>query len=139
APGRNTRGRRADKLLQFTARRRFQNALEHQQIQLFVPQGEAQVVAESVAGPIALVEYVPLALLAIAAADMLMGNGDRPANRRLNVERMREERPASQSAVGGNRLFLENFNVGLLKSCRSKNLHGGRKWPLFWLQCRKPS
>ena len=86
-------------------------AFQDEQVEIFMAQGEAEVIAEAVARPVPFVVDRPLAGLPEARLDVLIGDDARAADRRTHAEALNQPSPARQPCLGGHRLFLEGSDA----------------------------
>ena len=82
-------------------------AFQDEQVEIFMAQGEAEVIAEAIARPVPFVVDRPLARLPEARLDVLVGDRARATDRRTHAEALNQPGPARQPCLGGHRLFLE--------------------------------
>ena len=91
----------------------IEDAIEHEQIGVFVLEQEFEVIGERIARPVALVKDSPGTIGAAAAAHVLVGDAVRPSHGRGNRQLMYERRAVQTSALG-DCLFLERGRLGEL-------------------------
>ena len=112
APRRNAGRGGPDQSLDLGLGHRLEDPLQDQEIDVFVAKGEGQMIGESVAGPVSLVEDGPGPLLPVAPADMLFGDAARPPHRRRDGEGVHERRPAGQPACRLGTVFSWKIAMG---------------------------
>jgi hypothetical protein len=86
-----------------------------------------QVIGKGITRPVAFIEDGPGTLFPMAAANMLLRDATRKANRRLNGECLNERSPAHQSGAVWDGLLLEDGDSSGLKSHASKIRLSSRK------------
>src|SRR5690606_17171831 len=92
----STRGRGPDEILDDLGGERLEGALEHQQIDRFMPQGKSQVVGDIVLGLVAFVEETPGPIVLLAAADMPIRDATGVPHWRLQVQHLHKCGPAGE-------------------------------------------
>lgn len=95
-------------------------------------QREAQMVSESISGPITLIEDSPLVMDSVATTHMLFRNAMWPVNGCLNGKRMNERSPSGQPCADGNGAVLKDGNRRRRDEHVSKIYHECRKWHLLY-------
>ncbi len=74
----------------------IEGSLQDEQVDVFMPQGESEVVSQVVPGLVALVEDAPTSFATLTATDMLRGYAVRFTHRRLEVKSRDERCPAGE-------------------------------------------
>ena len=81
APGWNPGGCGADEGLEFGLRRRLEDALQDQEIDILMAESKGQMIGKGIAGPVAFIKDRPGPLFPAASANMLLRDATRPTHR----------------------------------------------------------